>query len=67
MCIPDVDVLADYPIDYKFPAFGKNKKGESRSLSTVKSRFYDIVGQQEMQRKIETRYLVNIEFGHQTF
>ena len=29
MCIPDVDVLADYPIDYKFPAFGRNKRGET--------------------------------------
>ena len=39
---------------------------------TVKSRFYVIVGQQLMQRKIEikrkieTHYLVNFEFGHQS-
>ncbi len=41
--------------------------------NTVKSRFYVIVGQHHMQRKIEIyrkiekRYLVNSEFGHQTF
>ncbi len=29
MCIPDLDVLVDYPIDYSFPAFGKNRKGET--------------------------------------
>ena len=40
---------------------------------TVKSRFYHIVSKHQMQRKIEierqieTRYLVNFEFGHQTF
>jgi hypothetical protein len=28
MCIPDLEVLVDYPIDYKFPAFGRNKKGD---------------------------------------
>ena len=28
MCIPDLEALVDYPIDYKFPAFGTNKKGE---------------------------------------
>ena len=28
MCIPDLEALVDYPIDYKFPAFGRNKKGE---------------------------------------
>ena len=27
MCIPDVDVLIDYPIDYRFPAFGRDKQG----------------------------------------
>ncbi len=27
MCIPDLEALVDYPIDYKFPAFGKNKQG----------------------------------------
>ena len=26
MCIPDIDVLIDYPIDYAFPAFGRDKK-----------------------------------------
>ena len=40
---------------------------------TFKSRFYDIIGQQqvqfkiEMYRKIETLYSVNFQFGHQTF
>ena len=28
MCIPDVEVLVNYPIDFKFPAFGRNKHGE---------------------------------------
>lgn len=28
MCIPDLEVLKDYPIDYRFPAFGWTKKGE---------------------------------------
>ncbi len=28
MCIPDLDVFAEYPIDYKFPAFARNRKGE---------------------------------------
>ena len=27
MCIPDVDVLVDYPIDYEFPAFYRDKDG----------------------------------------
>lgn len=27
MCIPDVDVLVDYPIDYEFPAFCRDKNG----------------------------------------
>nr|XP_040575315.1 LOW QUALITY PROTEIN: 5'-nucleotidase domain-containing protein 1-like [Lepeophtheirus salmonis] len=27
MCIPDIDVLIDYPIDFRFPAFGRDKKG----------------------------------------
>ena len=27
MCIPDVDVLVDYPIDYEFPAFCRDKHG----------------------------------------
>jgi len=31
MCIPDVDVLADYPIDYKFPIFLKDANGKSTS------------------------------------
>jgi len=35
MCIPDLDVLADYPVDFRFPAFGKNKRGE-----TVASGFF---------------------------
>ena len=29
MCIPDVDVLVDYPIDYMFPAFGTDKQGRN--------------------------------------
>ena len=28
MCIPDLDVLVDYPIDYKYPIFAKDKHGE---------------------------------------
>ena len=28
MCIPDLDALIDYPIDYRFPAFGWTKKGD---------------------------------------
>ena len=28
MCIPDLDVLVDYPIDYRFPAFGRDKQGQ---------------------------------------
>lgn len=28
MIIPDLDVLVDYPIDYKFPAFGRDKQGQ---------------------------------------
>jgi hypothetical protein len=28
MCIPDLDVLTEYPIDFKFPAFAKNRRGE---------------------------------------
>ena len=35
MCIPDVDVLVDYPIDYKFPAFARDKHG-----NTVGSGFF---------------------------
>ena len=27
MCIPDVDVLCDYPIDYEFPVFCRDKNG----------------------------------------
>jgi hypothetical protein len=27
MCIPDVDVLVDYPIDYEFPTFYRDKHG----------------------------------------
>lgn len=27
MCIPDVEVFVDYPIDFKFPAFGRDKNG----------------------------------------
>ena len=27
MCIPDLEVLVDYPIDYRFPAFGRDKHG----------------------------------------
>ena len=42
-------------------------------LSAMKSRFFDIVGQEqihfeiEMQLKIETLYLVKFAFGSQTF
>ena len=42
-------------------------------VNTVKSRFYNIVGQPEMQRKIEiqgkieTLYLVNYKSGQKTF
>ena len=45
----------------------------SQIIITVKSRFYVIVGQHHMERKIEilhkieTRYVVNSKFGHQTF
>ena len=28
MCIPDVDVLVDYPIDYEFPTFYRDKHGD---------------------------------------
>ena len=28
MCIPDLDVLVDYPIDYKYPVFSKDPQGE---------------------------------------
>ena len=28
MCIPDLEVLTAYPIDYRFPAFGWSKKGD---------------------------------------
>ncbi len=41
--------------------------------NTVKSRFYDIDGQHHLQRKIEiqrqieTQYLMNSEFGQQTY
>lgn len=28
MCIPDLDVLVDYPIDYKYPIFAKDEHGE---------------------------------------
>ena len=28
MCIPDVDVLVDYPIDYEFPTFHRDKQGD---------------------------------------
>ena len=28
MCIPDVDVLVDYPIDYEFPTFHRDKHGD---------------------------------------
>jgi len=35
MCIPDVDVLADYPIDYKFPIFLKeNGKGYTHNAQS---------------------------------
>ncbi len=26
MCIPDLEVLTDYPVDYKFPAFARSRK-----------------------------------------
>jgi hypothetical protein len=29
MCIPDLDVLVDYPIDYRFPSFGRDKHGRT--------------------------------------
>jgi len=28
MIIPDLDILVDYPIDYRFPAFGRDKQGQ---------------------------------------
>ena len=28
MCIPDLDILVKYPIDYKFPKFCKDSQGE---------------------------------------
>jgi len=31
MCIPDLNVLIDYPIDFRFPAFGWTRKGELTS------------------------------------
>ena len=31
MCIPDLDVLIDYPIDFRYPAFGWTRKGELTS------------------------------------
>ena len=31
MCIPDLNVLVDYPIDFRFPAFGWTKRGELTS------------------------------------
>ena len=31
MCIPDLNVLIDYPIDFRFPAFGWTKRGELTS------------------------------------
>ena len=27
MCIPDLDVLVDYPIDYKYPVFSPTSSG----------------------------------------
>ena len=27
MCIPDLECLVEYPLDYKFPAFAWSKKG----------------------------------------
>ena len=32
MCIPDLNVLVDYPLDFRFPAFGWTKRGELTSL-----------------------------------
>ena len=31
MCIPDLNVLIDYPIDFRFPAFGWTRRGELTS------------------------------------
>ena len=31
MCIPDLDVLLNYPIDYKYPVFCKDSQGEVMS------------------------------------
>ena len=31
MCIPDLEVLVNYPIDYKYPKFCKNSRGEVTS------------------------------------
>ena len=31
MCIPDLDVLLNYPIDYKYPVFCKDSQGEVTS------------------------------------
>ena len=28
MCVPDIDVFKNYPIDYRFPAFGKDRNGQ---------------------------------------
>ena len=28
MCIPDLDVLVDYPIDYKYPIFSRDQQGD---------------------------------------
>ena len=28
MIIPDLDILVDYPIDFRFPAFGRDKQGQ---------------------------------------
>ena len=31
MCIPDLDVLVDYPLDFRYPAFARSKTGENYS------------------------------------
>ena len=28
MCIPDLEILMDYPLDFRFPAFGRSKSGD---------------------------------------
>ncbi len=60
------DCIAQYTIFRHCFKYLKLKSHNNQD-NTVKSRFYDIDGQHQMQRKIETRYLVNFEIGRQTF